>query len=1173
MVAPENLKSLIFLFLSIVRKLNFVKKTQLILLICFFTVDFVYGQENLSNIRTKDLLISSDTIYIDTLSIVPNTFILEDNYSNALQDSSIIIDYVKALFIVKKNKQKYIGSKIKVKYRVFPYNFSKKYAYRSIGLILPDFKTGQKITTSTYTPEKVFSPTDKLKKNGSITRGFMMGNQQDLSTVSNLNLQLSGKINEEVSILAAISDNNLPIQPDGNTQQIQEFDNVFVQLYTKKTGIIVGDFELFKPTGYFMNLHKKNRGVKMYSKFDLGKNTSYKLYSDFSAALAKGKYNRLKFTGIEGNQGPYRLTGTENERYIIILSGTEKVYIDGKLLMRGQNYDYVIDYNSAEITFTQNQLITKDLRITIEYEYAQQQYPRMVFYQTNKLTNGDNRFWLNFYHDRDNKNDPLSLFYDEDAKRILSGIGDSLYKAVVPNIETVAYNEDMILYELIDTLIDGMLYDSVYRQSYDPARAVYRLGFSYVGENRGNYTAKNSTANGRVYQWVAPFNDVPQGNYEPLVLLITPKNQLLTTAGGAFRLGKYGKAFVELALSNYNLNSYSNIDKNDDMGYAMKFSYLQSLINTDTNLLKLNLVLKHQFADKKFKPIENYHFVEFERDWNVPLNQKSWEEQRTGIGLDFYRKHLGTAGLKAEFLQTQSKYLGQKASFYANFKQKNFEVAANLSYLKTENLFNKTTFFRHNLLFSRHFKFFTLGVSENAEQNEWNSVQTDSLSLNSFSFNEYKVFLNQPDSSRQMYFLFYKIRENRLPLNGNLELSDRSKDLGAGLTLFHKKGIRVNGRLNYREIALRDTLNSKFKEENALTGRAEIYLQLFKGTINWSAFYETGFGFETKKDYQYLEVPAGQGQYTWIDYNGNGIKELDEFEYAKFPDQATFIRIVLPGNETEKIFLSQLNQTINLQPARIWSKSVGIKKFISYFSNSFAFRVLQKADHDDYIPDFTDNPNIIKLNWSLRNIFSFRSANRNWQLDYIYDENKLKIPLVNGTEYKEHLRNTIKLKWKILKQFTVFNDLVSSSQVSYSEFFSWKSYNINNLSNDLALQFQPQISWSAKVSYRHTNKVNTIGTEKSNLQEIKFTYKQNIFKKGNIQANFSTININYNGDALNSVAYEILEGLLPGKNMVWNISYNQRLSKIFQLSLNYNGRINSGSPIIHNGGVQLRASF
>jgi regulator of sigma D len=79
--------------------------------------------------------------------------------------------------------------------------------------------------------------------------------------------------------------------------------------------------------------------------------------------------------------------------------------------------------------------------------------------------------------------------------------------------------------------------------------------------------------------------------------------------------------------------------------------------------------------------------------------------------------------------------------------------------------------------------------------------------------------------------------------------------------------------------------------------------------------------------------------------------------------------------------------------------------------------------------------------------------------------------------------------------------------------------------------------------------------------------------KFSVTASFNWIDNQFSGNKNSPVAYQMLEGLQPGKNMTWVLGVQKRLMSFLDVNINYFGRSSEGSKTIHTGTVQLRASF
>ncbi|MFT6244865.1 MAG: hypothetical protein ACJAXI_001634, partial [Crocinitomicaceae bacterium] len=404
------------------------------------------GRSQASSLRVKTISdYHPDTIIkLDTLSIYPGSFSIKCKSGKPLEESAYDLNFARSEL-----KIRYIcDDSLIVKYRVFPMDLSKVYALRDTSAIYNRTKGDRDnyLITSARSQGDLFGGTG-LNKSGSISRGVSFGNNQDLGVNSTLNLELSGQIAPNLKLLASVSDDNLPIQPDGNTNKLREFDQVFIQVYNDRFKMIAGDFWLYKPDGYFMKYKKRAQGLTV--NYQWTDDTTKVWKSQFSGALSRGKFQRQIIQGVEGNQGPYRLVGAENEPFIIVLSGTEKVFIDGKQMERGQEYDYVINYNTSEVTFTSRNQITKDSRIVIEFQYSDQNYARSLVqtstvYETKKM-----KFWINGYSEQDAKNQSLQQELSISQKQLLAEIGDTLSLARTSSIDSVGFFENQNLYKIV----------------------------------------------------------------------------------------------------------------------------------------------------------------------------------------------------------------------------------------------------------------------------------------------------------------------------------------------------------------------------------------------------------------------------------------------------------------------------------------------------------------------------------------------------------------------------------------------------------------------------------------------------------------------------------------------------------------------------------------------------
>lgn len=1111
--------------------------------------------------------VGKDTIVIDTFSVNPRTFQILNNNKESVSLDYKLLPYKGLVVFLDIPYDTLIFN-----YHPLLIDFSKKYYKHSISL-------NRTIEQKQYHPSlniintvnsnNLFQGT-KLNRTGSISRGLMVGNNQDFSLNSNLNLQLSGMISPTMKILASVTDDNIPIQPQGNTQQLQDFDKVFIEVSDQKWKLTAGDFWIKNKDSYFLKYHKRGQGIHLKNK--IIENNNIEIDVENSASISKGKFGRNVIQGIEGNQGPYRLYGNENESFIIILSGTENVYIDGVLLKRGQNNDYIIDYNTSEVSFTANTLINKDKRIIVEFQYSDKNYARSLLQSSTTIKKNNSSFYIHGYGEQDSKNQPLQLDFDLLDRQTLENIGDNIDLAIGSGIDSVDFNQATNLYQKIDSL--GY---EVYQYSTNEQEAVYMITFSNVGQGNGNYKIKENNALGKVFEWIAPdtisFGSIiKNGDYSPIKKLVTPKKRQIISIGGK-TIWSGNSLSYELSTSNMDLNTFSAINNEDNIGFAGLVNFENK--NTLKEKWELNQQYRIESISKDYRRIERFREVEFERNWNIQnlITTKDQLLSSAKINLKHLENGLFQYQLNSYFIKDE--FNGYKNDFKIKWDKKvnlNFDG----SLMNSDGQFN-TSFLRHKTDLFIPIKRFKLGFKDINENNQF--FIADTLNNNSYRFYDWKVYIENYDSTKNRIQFFYQERYDWFKDRSILKKATKAISPGLMLGISSRKNFNLNYSLAYRMLQSDSSLTN-ILPENSLASRLNYNLKLLKGGINTNSFLEIGSGLELQKEFIYIEVPAGQGVYTWNDYNDNGIKELNEFEIAAFSDQATYIRVFTPNNNYVKIYSFQYNQNLNIDFKRIIDGKTMVEKFLNKFYNQTAVNTHKKTNDLDLQTLLNplvnaDNPIIQQMSNSLRNSLFFNRSSSKYSIELVTQLFANKNLLINGTDFISTNKDQIKFRWNMNKSFMLNSQLTKEIKKNSSTYMTNRNYDIENMEINNRISFQPNTLFRIAINGRYSEKRNSIeyGNEKAFINDIGLELRRSKRDKGLLNGELHLVNINYNGESSSTIGFEMLEGLQLGKNITWKLGFQKNMSNNIQISINYNGRKSEENRAIHTGSMQMRAFF
>ena len=1048
------------------------------------------------------------------------------------------------------------GAQIRIVYKIAPYNLQKRYLHRPVTRRV--FDAPSSVRTARPSPEEETEDfASQLTKSGSITRGVTMGTNRGLKVNSSLNINVSGKVAENVEVVAALTDQTTPIQPEGTTQNLQEIDKVFVQIKAPHLSATMGDYQLNLDGTEFARYSRKLQGAMATAELDRFDVTA-------SGAVSRGKYISMQISGQEGNQGPYPLKGDRGQIDIIVLAGTERVYVDGEQMVRGETNDYVIDYAAAQITFTRKRLITADSRIVVDFQYSDEKFRRNLYSVNSKARLWEDRVKLGvtLLNESDDKDNPLEFPLSEEHLSVLTKAGDDPAQAVIDGAAYVGAGKG---YYILD---EDSVFTYVGRDSGD-----YTVSFSDIGFGKGSYDYQG----GGIYEYVGE----NAGRYAPVIVLPTARSHSLldldVDVSPVSAIGLKG----EIAVSGEDLNTYSSKDDEDNQGTAQNWQMIlrpDSIRFLGINFGRIELMGKYRSITDRFRDIDRTTEIEYNRRWDLPESANRGEKVREIAGSYEPWKNWTIGGeygviKKGDFFSSDRWQLQSRLN-----RDELPQYNCRIERIKKD---NAADFRRGDWLRQRgraSYELWQIQPSIDYEGEKKEEIWADSA-YTGFKFNRYTGGLNFKPSTKiqtgvqlsyrddDEYVGFHRFRDKSTALTQTAQLQIKQvKSLSASLEYTHRE----------RDYADSTTSSTR-------TDLAELRMRVspWKRALTANMDYQISNTATAKKERIYFRVSQGDGNYRFD-------KNLNEYVNDPLGD---YIMRIATTDEFVPVVELKASTNIRMDPSRVWGRfdrknpqKLPLWKHLSTaISTETSVSIDEKTQEKEVWQIYLLNlskyrqPDVtIFGNLQVRQDVFLLEHNRNFsvRLRYKSRDEKNNQFLEGGQDRLERERSA-RMTLRLSDAAGSQHEIISKRTARMFDSKGRQDRDIYGIQfkNDISIRPKTQIeialesrfSWEEDRFYEEPTRLRAYALVP------RFNYS--LRGKGRIHGELEWSNVK-STPADRLIPYEMADGRSLGNSMRWDIRFDYQISQTLKATFAYSGRNEpERDRTIHTGRAQVTAAF